>query len=151
LIPRHEPPWGRRDGRIIDPTGTAPLTDFLWKLFIPVKLSVDDVHPGDRIMMAYQRDHPKATKPSMPQRQITVLGEPIDLTTEQYEEFVKDAGERASDRVKGRLSTFNLEKPTDSDYKRIQDIISDTRKIARNNLIRNHSLKEEARRRKKAK
>jgi adenylate kinase family enzyme len=132
-VPRYDI-WGRPIERD-DPFGGGA-AGFLWRLGVPVNVSDADLHPMDLLVWNYNRrvqageidraldvtgaDSAGEIHPKPPARYFTREGQRINMTAEEYQSMVRNAGERASERL---LSMgLDVENPGPSDARRVLDV-----------------------------
>lgn len=115
--------WGREAKR-----GTSPVmgTDILWRIVSPVDSRVPDLFVGDKVLLAWNAQHPDDAK--LPQLPSKKLGD-RDMTDEEYTRFLKLAGD-TSKRLVERLK-LNADKPTKADIDALEEAIQRGRQIAK--------------------
>ncbi|MHA7813265.1 MAG: hypothetical protein ACX94C_07745 [Phycisphaerales bacterium] len=134
-VPRHDI-WGRPIERG-DPFGNE-VAGFLWRLAVPVKVSPNDLHPMDLLIYNYNEkvrrneidnaldvdgaDSEGEIHAKPPARYFTRRGERIDLTAQEYQDMIRNAGQRASERLLSM--NLNVEDPGPRDAQRIKQVFS---------------------------
>lgn len=121
--------WGREIKR--DAPVDGRFAGFMWRLAIPINVSEDDLHPldllldnyNDRVQRGEFGDNPNAIEihAHPPSRSFTRNGERIEMTSEEYQAFVRDAGRAASERLLGM--GLNIEEPGIRDAIVVRDVM----------------------------
>lgn len=142
--------WGRPIERG-SPWGSHGLLAGLYRLSVPINVSDAEWHPVDRLVFNYNRKvrdgqlgdtagedgHDAATgefHPRPPGRSFVERGEKIELTAEEYQSMIREAGQRASERL---LSMdLDIEDPGRPEVRRIRRVFREEydrekRRIAR--------------------
>jgi len=127
--------WGRpieRGGPSNGVIGT------MWRLGVPINVSEHNLHPMDLLIYNYNRkvangeidqsndvdgaDSEGEIHARPPSRYFTRGGERIDLTAQEYQGMIRNAGERASERLLGM--NLNVDDPSPRDVERIKSVFS---------------------------
>lgn len=131
-VPRYDL-WGRPIKK--DSPFGSPAAGFLWRLTVPIAVSEADLHPMDLLIYNYNEkvaageiddalevdgaDARGEIHLRPPARYFTRHGERVDLTAAEYQAMIKNAGERASERL---LSMdLDVADPSPRDVRRIKD------------------------------
>lgn len=134
-VPRHDL-WGRPIQRG-SPWGSEGLLAGLYRLAVPINVSDAEWHPMDRLVFNYNRrvrdgqlgdttdedGHDASTgefHPRPPGRSFVDRGETLELTAEEYQSMIRNAGQRASERLLGM--TMNVDEPGKADVRRIRRV-----------------------------
>jgi len=133
--------WGRPALR---PGSPVPGTDVVWRLMVPIAAKPEDVFIGDRILMAWNREHPDDEKyPALPSPVYTIGGKKHYMTDEQYGQFVRLSGQLAKISLERVLAApeyaefaAGASKPTEAHIKLLERIIDRSRDRAREALTR---------------
>lgn len=133
--------WGRPALR---PGSPVPGTDVVWRLMVPIATKPEDVFIGDRILMAWNREHPDDEKyPVLPSPVYTVSGKKHYMTDEQYGQFVRLSGQLAKISLERVLAApeyaefaAGATKPTEAHIRLLERIIDRSRDRAREALKR---------------
>jgi hypothetical protein len=123
--------WGRPIKRFRDgETGQAAI-----QLFSQVKQFQTDIVRPDRVLLAWNDQHPEERVfPRPPSDFITIRGERVRMTPDEYHDFAVDAGTKSLEIL--NRATLNEETPTQRDIDRIDDIIARSRESARKRIRR---------------
>lgn len=133
--------WGRPALR---PGSPVPGTDVVWRLMVPIAAKPEDVFIGDRILMAWNREHPDDEKyPALPSPVYSIGGKKHYMTDEQYGQFVRLSGQLAKISLERVLAApeyaefaAGASKPTEAHIKLLERIIDRSRDRAREALTR---------------
>lgn len=130
--------WGRP---ISARSLSTPATDFVYRLLVPAKLSGDEPHKLDLMLIRYNQRVPDEQEywPQEPQRTLTKrLGNgqshTYRWTDDEYQTLVRDAGEAAARRLSAMR--LNFEDPKDRDIKLLRDVVSEERSRVASRLLR---------------
>lgn len=120
--------WGRDITK-----GPKPISDYLWRLLSPVDVRSADITKPDRVIVNYNSQHPdEPFAPTQPNPYITIDGETVYLSDEQYMRYLKNAGTGALNRL-NRLN-LNTSTPTKRDIDIIDKVLKQERRRARNEM-----------------
>ncbi|MEW6439230.1 MAG: hypothetical protein AB1508_18930 [Pseudomonadota bacterium] len=139
-------------GRPIEATHIMPRTsavgrliNIAWRAGVAINVRTADVHPGDRVLFAYNMDKPLNEQlwPDMPRPTLTT-GDVTDYMTDaEFAQFSYMAGQRASERVTKAIEAgrIDAEKPTKRQVEFIIEIIHKARDRARKEIMRERRAK----------
>lgn len=130
--------WGRPAKT---PVSIVPRTDYLWRLFSPIDVGQPDIFVGDRILMAWNSQHPddEPKNPEAPDRFFRLRGKTYYYTPAEYDRLVGDAGAHAANLVQmaadNAWRNTDLSKPKQAHIDFIEKVITEGRKVARERII----------------
>jgi hypothetical protein len=125
--------WGRPAAR--SEVSEFPGADFLYRMFVPVKLRQEDIFIADRLLMNYNNMSPdEARYPRTPRPYYRKGRETIYMSDGQYADYVRLAGETASSALE--LFPLDPENPTRTDVDIIGDVVSGSRQRTRDLLVK---------------
>jgi len=127
--------WGRPITRG-SPFGDDGALAALYRLSVPIAVSDAEMHPVDRLVARYNQrvrdgqlgdttgedghDQDGEFHPRPPARYFYDGGEKIDLTADEYQGMIRDAGQRASERL--LAMSLNYDEPRKADVRRIRRV-----------------------------
>lgn len=126
--------WGRPARRGLE---RRPQTDFWWRVLLPIRRHTEDVAIGDRIIINWNSQHPldhDQYNPSQPRPYYTQAGKRTWFNDQEYRQFLELSGRLANMHVQRLAGSFDIEKPTEADIKRLEKILEARRIQARGRL-----------------
>jgi hypothetical protein len=129
--------WGRermRDGSPI----AHPATDFMWRLLVPSQSPRYDETVGDRLLYNWNRLHPdERYKPTGSKPYVTVEGQKIWLSGEQFVELQKRRGQMALELLQGYAEANEIDptNPDEQDMDVLRSALSDGAEYAKESML----------------
>jgi hypothetical protein len=126
--------WGResvRYGQASEP----PFTDYLWRITLPVwRQDADRATELDRLILNWNNQNPTdGFYPAVPEATFTFDGETIRMTAEEYNEFMRRAGQSAYDDL--TAMGLDASEPTRDDIETIDRVLRDWRTWTKDDMI----------------
>lgn len=127
--------WGRPIER---GTKGSPATDFVYQMISPLRRQTVDHNPLDRLLLNWNAQNPAYNQgrgfwPVVPEPTVTVVGETLPMTDDEYNVFLQRAGQSAY----GILSALqlNADRPTLADIEVIDAVLRRSRSAVRDLMI----------------
>ena len=126
--------WGREITKEeAEKVGNA--ADTVWRFLIPVKrVGVETDNPGERLIENWNARHPDETWwGSLPSRKVTVNGERVELSGEEYHDYAVKAGRMAYKQMMNavRRGLLHPDDPTEADIKLLKQIFRRARRTVK--------------------
>jgi len=129
--------WGREVERPGSPYWSGPLTDWLWRMMIPVEVRDREPLLGPRVIAAWNREHPEDPRYIYePRRRVTLLKKEYDLTDAEYAEYHRLSGEIARRMVDYAAPYLDPDNVTEWQVDVVKKWINKGRAMARKRLAR---------------
>jgi len=131
--------WGRHAPRDKSPILSGPITDYVYRLVVPVKNRDHRLHDADRALVNWNAQHPEDERHPLPPRKSykDAAGEERYMTDAQYHQFLTLAGRAAS--MIAEVELGDVENPSAADIERIEAALRDGRKLAKAQLVKQWS------------
>jgi hypothetical protein len=140
--------WGRPITRG-SPFGDQGVLAGLYRMSIPIAVSDAEMHPVDRLVARYNQrvrdgqlgdtagedghDRDGEFHPRPPARYFYDRGEKIDLMADEYQGMIRDAGQRASERL--LEMSLNYDEPRKADVRRIRRVFREEYDRAKREIL----------------
>lgn len=137
ILPPKRTPWGEEIRKV---EGASPATDFLYRLMSPIENTTPAGRDTravqlDRLLTNWNNTHWDDTwAPDLPDRYIGSGENRIDLTDDEYDQYIKQSGEIALERLEAY--SLNYDDPTKRDILIIEKALEFARAAARNTIRR---------------
>lgn len=117
-----------------------PQSDFWWRVMVPISRHTENIAIGDRLLMNWNSQNPDDEhRPAQPRPYFTINGDKRWMNDREYGQFLELSGRLADFTVQREAKRMNIEKPTESDIKVIEKILTRARKLSRNALMQEWS------------